>query len=67
MFLLVLFSLYTETQSMIALRNRLQRHMATHKIFYEYMTRAIETTDEYREMRDILARYDTLYAIREVS
>ena len=60
-----IINLCTETQSLIAHRNRLRRDLATHTIFHDYTTRTIESMAEYSQTRDILARYDTLFNIRE--
>lgn len=47
-------------------KERLQRKLENYSIFHKYMEKALERGEEFHEMRDVIARYDTLTATHEV-
>lgn len=47
-------------------KERLQRKLDNYSIFHKYMEKALEKGEEFHEMRDVIARYDTLTATHEV-
>lgn len=46
-------------------KERLQRKLDNYSIFHKYMEKALEKGEEFHEMRDVIARYDTLTATHE--
>lgn len=48
-------------------KDKLQRKLENYSIFHKYMEKVLERGEEFHEMRDVIARYDTLTATHEVS
>ena len=59
--------LLKESEKLTAQRNVLLHNTKNHRIYYRYMLRVQGVTDEYNELRDIIARYETLYATHQAS
>ena len=55
-----------DTDGLIQGKERLQRKLENYSIFHKYMEKALERGEEFHEMRDVIARYDTLTATHEV-
>jgi len=51
-----------EMEELLAERDRYQKKLEKNSVFQKYMERVQESTDEFSEVRDIMARYDTLVA-----
>ena len=47
-------------------REKLQNKLEKHVIFQKYLDKVLETADEFHEIREIIARFDTLTATHEV-
>ena len=60
------FRLKEDTDGLIQGKQRLQRKLENYSIFHKYMEKALERGEEFHEMRDVIARYDTLTATHEV-
>lgn len=54
-----------ETSLFTCDKDKLQKRLEKHVIFQKYMERVLETGEEFHEIRDIIARYDTLTATHE--
>lgn len=54
-----------ETNDLVKTKDRLQRKLENYSIFHKYMEKALERGEEFHEMRDVIARYDTLTATHE--
>jgi BioD-like phosphotransacetylase family protein len=48
-------------------KSKLQEKLDKFKIYHTYMEKVLEAGEEFGEMRDIIARYDTLTATHAVS
>ena len=48
-------------------REKLQKKLEKHIIFQKYLYKVVENAEEFHEIREIIARYDTLTATHEVS
>ncbi|XP_002739901.1 coiled-coil domain-containing protein 42 homolog [Saccoglossus kowalevskii] len=46
-------------------RDKLAKKLSKHTIFHRYLEKVLETADEFHEIREIIARYDTLVATNE--
>ena len=55
-----------DTSALVQGKDRLQRKLENYSIFHKYMEKALERGEEFHEMRDVIARYDTLTATHEV-
>lgn len=60
------YRLKEETSDLVKNKERLQRKLENYSIFHKYMEKALERGEEFHEMRDVIARYDTLTATHEV-
>ena len=47
-------------------REKLQNRLEKHAIFQRYLDKVLESADEFHEIREIIARFDTLTATHEV-
>lgn len=56
-----------DTGDLVKNKDKLQRKLENYSIFHKYMEKALERGEEFHEMRDVIARYDTLTATHEVS
>ena len=59
--------LLKDSEKLTAQRNVLLHNTKNHRIYYRYMLRVQSVTDEYNELRDIIARYETLYTTHQAS
>ena len=48
-------------------REKLQKRLENHTIFHKYLDRVLESAEEFHEIREVIARYDTLTATHLVS
>ncbi len=48
-------------------RERLQKKLEKNIMFQKYLYKVVENAEEFHEIREIIARYDTLTATHEVS
>lgn len=48
-------------------RDRYQKKLEKNSVYQKYMEKVQETSDEFSEIREIIARYDTLVATHLVS
>ena len=55
-----------ETAVFLKEREKLQKKLEKHIIFQKYLYKVVETAEEFHEIREIIARYDTLTATHEV-
>ena len=55
-----------ETGVLLDNRARFQSRLQNHVIFHKYMDRVLEQAEEFHEIREIIARYDTLTATHMV-
>ncbi|KAK2177504.1 hypothetical protein NP493_594g00017 [Ridgeia piscesae] len=51
-----------ETAELVRGREKLQRKLEKHTIYHKYLDRVLESAEEFHEIREIIARYDTLTA-----
>ncbi|XP_050407999.1 coiled-coil domain-containing protein 42 homolog isoform X1 [Patella vulgata] len=51
-----------ETEKFLKSKDKLQKKLEAYTIYHEYMEKCLEAGEEFHEMRDIIARYDTLTA-----
>ncbi len=47
-------------------RERLQKKLEKNMMFQKYLYKVVENAEEFHEIREIIARYDTLTATHEV-
>ncbi|XP_077995509.1 coiled-coil domain-containing protein 42 homolog [Glandiceps talaboti] len=57
--------LLDEKRELEQTRDKLATKLSKHTIFHKYLERVLETADEFHEIREIIARYDTLVATHE--
>lgn len=55
-----------ERAELVKSKEKLQAKLEKYKIYHKYMEKALEAGEEFHEMRDIIARHDTLVATHEV-
>lgn len=55
-----------EKSSLVTDKDKLQGKLERYMIYQKYMEKVLEAGDEFHEMRDIIARHDTLVATHEV-
>lgn len=60
------FRLKVEKSKLEKDKSKLQEKLDRFKIYHTYMEKVLEAGEEFGEMRDIIARYDTLTATHEV-
>ena len=60
------FRLKVDTSVLVKSKDKLQRKLENYSVFHKYMEKALERGEEFHEMRDVIARYDTLTATHEV-
>lgn len=61
------FRLKEEKGSLLKEKERLQTKLEKYTIYHKYMEKTLEAGEEFHEMRDIIARHDTLVATHGVS
>ena len=61
------FRLKEETDTLQKAREKLQKRLDKHTCFHKYLEKVLESAEEFHEIREIIARYDTLTATHEVS
>nr|XP_022337399.1 coiled-coil domain-containing protein 42 homolog isoform X2 [Crassostrea virginica] len=54
-----------ERAELVKSKEKLQAKLEKYKIYHKYMEKALEAGEEFHEMRDIIARHDTLVATHE--
>ena len=54
-----------ETQMYWQERERLQKKLGKHVIFHKYLDCVLESAEEFHEVREVIARYDTLTATHQ--
>ncbi|KAL3858096.1 hypothetical protein ACJMK2_012707 [Sinanodonta woodiana] len=54
-----------DTNILIREKEKLQRKLENYTIYHKYMEKVLEAGEEFQEMRDIIARHDTLTATHE--
>merc|ERR1711976_353705 len=54
-----------ETSHYLKSRGRIQNKLEKHTIFHKYLEKVLETAEEFHEIREVIARYDTLTATHE--
>ncbi|XP_064612677.1 coiled-coil domain-containing protein 42 homolog isoform X2 [Liolophura sinensis] len=57
--------LKVETEALMREKDKIQTRLMNHTIFHKYMEKVLESGEEFHEIRDIIARYDTLTATHE--
>ncbi|XP_052802473.1 coiled-coil domain-containing protein 42 homolog isoform X2 [Mya arenaria] len=57
--------LKVETDDFNKNKEKLKRKLENYSVFHKYMEKALERGEEFHEMRDVIARYDTLTATHE--
>ena len=60
------YRLKEETAVFLKEREKLQKKLERHVIFQKYLYKVVESAEEFHEIREIIARYDTLTATHEV-
>ena len=55
-----------ETSMFLREREKFQKKLEKHVIFQKYLYKVVESAEEFHEIREIIARYDTLTATHEV-
>ncbi|XP_070572842.1 coiled-coil domain-containing protein 42 homolog [Ptychodera flava] len=60
-----IFRLLEEKKELEQARDKLAKKLFKHTIFHKYLEKVLETADEFHEIREIIARYDTLVATHE--
>jgi arginyl-tRNA--protein-N-Asp/Glu arginylyltransferase len=61
------YRLKQERATLVKSKEKLQAKLEKYKIYHKYMEKALEAGEEFHEMRDIIARHDTLVATHEVN
>ena len=51
-----------DTAALVQGREKLQKKLEKHTIYHKYLDRVLESAEEFHEIREIIARYDTLTA-----
>ncbi|XP_052226806.1 coiled-coil domain-containing protein 42 homolog isoform X1 [Dreissena polymorpha] len=54
-----------DTKELETNKKKLLRKLENYKVFHKYMEKTLERGEEFHEMRDVIARYDTLTATHE--
>ena len=49
-----------------AIKDKLIGRLNKHKIYHKFLEKTLETADEFQEIREIIARYETLVATHTV-
>ncbi|KAL5014769.1 hypothetical protein ScPMuIL_009039 [Solemya velum] len=57
--------LKVDTSGLVKEKDKLQKRLEAYTVFHRYMERVLESGEEFHEMRDIIARHDTLTATHE--
>ena len=63
----IFFRLKEETTALIVKREKLIKVMEKHVIFQRYLDKVIENAEEFHEIREVIARHDTLTATHDVN
>ena len=62
----VSFRLRDDTSYLVKCRARIQAKLEKHTMYHKYLEKVLEGAEEFHEIREIIARYDTLTATHEV-
>ena len=65
-FTIYYFRLKSETATLVTQKEKLQKKLDKHVNFHKYLERVLESAEEFHEIREIIARYDTLTTTHEV-
>ncbi|KAI0241841.1 Coiled-coil domain-containing protein 42 like-2 [Lamellibrachia satsuma] len=57
-----IYRLKDDTAALVQGREKLQKKLEKHTIYHKYLDRVLESAEEFHEIREIIARYDTLTA-----
>ena len=58
--------LKSETEQLHKEKKRVSKKLEKHTIYHKYLDRVLESAEEFHEIREIIARYDTLVATHQV-
>lgn len=59
------YRLKDETAILMQKKNRLQEKLDKHVIFHKFLEKVLEISEEFHEIREVKARYETLTATHE--
>ena len=62
----VLCRLAEDNQALSKQKEKLQEKLEKYTVFHRYMEKVLEAGEEFHELRDIIARWDTLTATHQV-
>ena len=65
-FLLLLRRLAEENETLSKQKEKLQEKLQKYTVYHRYMEKVLEAGEEFHELRDIIARWDTLTATHQV-
>ena len=65
-FLLLLRRLAEENEILSKQKEKLQEKLQKYTVYHHYMEKVLEAGEEFHELRDIIARWDTLTATHQV-
>lgn len=65
MIVIFLYRLKDETAILMQKKNRLQEKLDKHVIFHKFLEKVLEISEEFHEIREVKARYETLTATHE--
>ena len=55
-----------EKRELQGVKDKLVGRLNKHKIYHKFLEKTLETADEFQEIREIIARYETLVATHTV-
>ena len=60
------YRLIGEKRELQGVKDKLVGRLNKHKIYHKFLEKTLETADEFQEIREIIARYETLVATHTV-